>query len=307
MRFAPGGVQVSDFPTSNSGARRAPRSTLGGFIIALVVVVIWSVVTVVGRLGTPATSAGVDPVAMIAQDIGYAVGSGLFIAGVVSLILFFTHVKQRAPERGTKHFLILWGTASAVAVAPIFLGMAVLAANPAGESAAIMADHEARSEAVLDRLDMYRRLAEARARLVPEAVAAPGGLERARQAAADLKTLDTGVQQELKAVMDDTEARLLALRLTDRQRAAMRRELAVEQGKAQHMRALTQRAADLQVHQIEVLARQPRGWRLHEGSIAFTRAQDLQDFNVLTEELSALATEVVALRAASEPPQTKRP
>ena len=281
---------------------------MGGFVIALVVVVIWSGATAVRRLGTPVAGAGADPVAMIAQDIGYAIGSGLFIAGVVSLILFFTHVKQRAPERGTKHFLILWGTASAVAVAPIFLGMAVLAANPArGEDAAIMADHEARSDAVLDRLDLYRRVAEARAKLVPEAVARPGGVERAREAVADLKALDATAQQELKAVMDDTEARLLALRLSDRQRATMRRELAAEQARARRTRVLSQRAVDLQVRQIEVLARQPRAWRLEEDSIAFIRPQDLQDFNVLTEELTAIGTELEAIRTGSGPPEPTRP
>lgn len=297
---------MSDFPTSNSGPRRAPKSTIGGFFIALIVVVIWSAATAIRRLGAPTSGAGIDSVAMIAQDIGYAVGSGLFIAGLVSLILFFTHVKQRAPERGTKHFLILWGTASAVAVAPIVLGMAVLAANPArGEDAAIMADHEARTDAVLDGLDLYRRVAEARAKLAPEAVASPGGVERAREAVADLKALDTTAQQELKVVMDDTEARLLALRLTDRQRATMRRDLAAEQAEVRRTRVLSQRAVDLQVQQIEVLARQPRAWRLEEGSIAFTRPQDLEDFNVFAEELIAIGAELEAIRNGTEPPETR--
>lgn len=177
---------MSDFPTSNSTGRKPPKSTIGGFIIALIVVLIWSISVAVRRLGAPISGAGIDPPSMlIAQDIGYAIGSGLFIGGVASLILFFTHVKQRAPERATKHFLILWGTASAIGLLPILLGMALLAANPdRGREAAIMADHDARSAAIPDRLDLYRRVAEAQAKLVPQAIAAPGGLDRARQAVA---------------------------------------------------------------------------------------------------------------------------
>lgn len=309
MRFAPGGVQMSDSPTSTPVLRKAPKSTTGGLIIALIVVVIWSIANAVRRLGAPISGAGIDPPSMlIAQDIGYAVGSGLFVAGVTSLILFFTHVKQRAPERGAKHFLILWGTASALALLPILLGLALLTANPVREQdAAIMADHEARSAAILDNLDVYRRVAEARAKLVPEAVAAPGGVERARQAVAELKTLEQTVQEELKLVMDDTEAKLLALRLTARQRETMQRELADEQARAEQTRILSRRAVEIQEQQIEVLARQPRAWQLHEGSIAFVRRKDIEDFNALAEELTTTGTEMESLRTRSQPAETKRP
>jgi hypothetical protein len=300
---------MSDFPTSNSAVRKAPKSTIGGLVIALIAVALWSFSTALRRLGASVPGAGIDPPsALIAQDVGYAIGTGLFIGGITSLILFFTHVKQRAPERGTKHFLILWGTASSIGLLPILLALALAATNPVREQdAAIMADHEVRSAAIMDRLDLYRRVAEAHARLVPEAVAAPGGLERARGAVAELTTLEETAQEELKIVMDDTEAKLLALRLTDRQRDAMQRELAGEQARAERTRTLSRRAVELQGQQIEVLARQPRAWELQGGAIAFARQQDLADFNALAEELTAVGTEMESLRTRSEPAETKGP
>lgn len=289
---------MSGFPTSNPAARKAPKSTIGGFVIALIVVVIWSIANVLRRLGAPLPGAGFDPPgALFARDVGYAVGSGLFVGGVVSLILFFTHVKQRAPERGTRHFLILWGTASAIGLLPILLGLAVLAANPAhGQEAAIMAEYEARSAAIPDRLDLYRRVAEAQAKLVPEAVAAPSGLDRAGRAVAELKALEKAAQEEVMVVMEDTEAKLLALPLADRQRDRVQRELADGQARAERARTLSRRAVEIQGRQIEVLAREPRAWQLQGGSIAFARQQDLEDFNALSAELTAVGTEMESLR-----------
>lgn len=300
---------MSDFPTSNSAGRKPQKSTLGGLIFALVVAAAWAVGLTIRRLGIPHPEAGTVPQsALIGQDIGYAVAAGLFIGGITSLVLFHTHVKQRAPERATKHFLILWGTASAISLLPIVLGLALMATNPVREQdAAIMADHEARSDAILDGLDVYRRVAEAQAKLVPEAVAAPGGVERARQAVAELKSLEQTAQEELKVVMDDTEAKLLALRLTDRQRETMQRELADEKTRAERTRILSRRAVEIQEQQIEVLARQPHSWQLQGDTIAFARQQDLEDFNALSEELTAIGTELESLRTRLEPAETGRP
>ncbi|CAN7205265.1 hypothetical protein [Brevundimonas sp. LjRoot202] len=299
---------MSDFPISSTRPRRAVRPTWAGLTVAVIAVVIWAAVATIQRMMKPPEREVENLSFLIGQDIGGAIGVGLMIGGVVSLVLYFTYVQHRAPERGAKHFLILWGTASAIGLLPILLGLAAQAANPSrGQDAAIMAEHEARSAAIPDRLDLYRRVAEAQAKLTPEAVAAPGGVEGARRAVAELKTLENTAQEELKVVMDDTEAKLLALRLTDRQRDTMQRELADEQARAGRTRILSRRAVELQGLQIEVLARQPRAWQPQGDSIAFARQQDLEDFNVLAEELTAIGTEMESLRTRSEPTETKRP
>lgn len=107
--------------------------------------------------------------------------------------------------------------------------------------------------------------------------------------------------------MDDTEAKLLALRLSDRQRDTMKRELASEQARWERMRTLSRRALELQEQQVEVLARQPRRWQVEGDTFVFSRPRDLENFNALAEELAAIGTEMETLRARQEPAETKRP
>jgi hypothetical protein len=234
--------------------------------------------------------------------------AGLFIGGIAALIVHLAAGRRLTPGKGLRNFAILAGVAM-FAAAPLAVIRMQYVADHAGiarQEAAIMADYKVRTDAVIARMELRERTAAAQAQLLPSAVAAPGGVVRARQAIEELRGLQENSERELKVLMDDVQVKRMAIMKTDRDRELLTQDIEENRVVSDRSLAIARRAVELQAHQLDVLARQPRGWEVRGDAVAFSRQRDLDDYNALATELGALQTEMAALQARVSPPDEQR-
>lgn len=289
---------------SRTGGRRKPRlqqprRMRPWLISAGLLVAVWSFVTSLGMIPREGLSSSPE---MFGYLLGGVLGAGLFIGGIVALIVHLAAGRRLTPGYGLRNFAILAGVAMLAAVPLAVVRMQAFADIGAirQQEAAIMADYRARTDAVIVRTGLRERTAASQARMLPQAVAAPGGLARARQANEELRVLQATLLTELATLMSDVEGRLQAITKTDRQREELRQNIETNRAVADRSMEIAQRAVELRGAQLDVLARQPRGWEVQGDTLAFSRQRDLDHFNRLATELEALKAEIAQIQTTAD-------
>lgn len=285
---------MSDFPISNARSRVKPTWT--GLALAIVVVVVWSLGFILQhRLdGVGGTADMGQP---MAQALGVATGAALAGAVAVWLILYFTHVRPVAPSRGLVHLAVL--AAAGLLVAAPAAGFKVLVAAYSSENATLQEIRIASDEAVdAYLLDIHneRERILADGFFEPHALAAPGGVARARRKVAQLRALiDRSIAESARLDLG-TRATIAALPMSEpRRRAALRafdRDYAAAQEESEADVALARSVFDEMDAQLDVLSRSPRAWSLEYGSLTFRRSADLADFNAHVVRLNEISRQL---------------
>jgi hypothetical protein len=281
------------------GAKPAAGKTWPALLIGLVVAIVWS-----ARHGFRATaemSSADDRIERLASLSGYATGGALVAAVLVWAAIYFLWVRQRRPQAGAPHFVILL-------VASI--GTALLVANLAGA----VKDNRA-TEATLKRLgaDYYAQIDQDTAgyKREFEAIGLKQILTPETLAHADFPALRARIQSGHALV-----ARYHALQIAHR--AQMRERIAkADIGEANRVRALRgfDRGAasvapisdrnfaleDQMLSEadgvIQVLARSKGQWSASGPMIQFRRPADLAEFDAHMDAIRRLSAEEIALVA----------
>lgn len=281
-----------------------PRKMLPWLIIAGLITAVWSFAATVGVSPPAGVDSGTDAglAYLTGTLVGAVLGSGLVVGGLVALILHLVAGRRLTPGKGGVHFLILAAVAIIAALPVSGIKMVALHTGAATgrQLAAIDADYRTRSAAITQAPDLVQRITDAQALLRPDLVAAPGGLERARQANRELRSLSDSTMAELLALISGSRGRLEAVSMTAAQRTALSQDLDHEQALVDRTIAMTARVNTLRSQQLDVLGRAPRAWQVQGGSYVFQRQRDLEDFNRLALEVQALQTELATMRATHE-------
>lgn len=303
------GSPIPSLDSRTGGRRKAriqqPHKMRPWLICSGLLVAVWSFLTSLGFTPPEGISSGPE---MFGFLLGGVFGAGLFVGGIVALMVHLAAGRRLTPGKGLRNFAILAAVAmlTATPLAVVRMFYVTDQAEIARQDAAIMADYKERSDAMIARLELRERTAAAQAQLLPHAVAAPGGLARARQAIEELKGLQESSERELRVLMEDVQARRMAIVKTDRDRALLTRNIEENRVISDRSLALGRRAVELRGRQLDVLARQPRGWEAQGDTIAFSRQRDLDDYNALATELGALQVEMAEIQqkvAASDEPR----
>lgn len=298
------------------GNRRKPRIQQPGkmlpwLIAAGIITAIWSFVGTVGqeppKSADFATDAGISY--LNGTLVGHVLGSGLIVGGLMALLVYFVAGRRLAPGKGMKHFLVLAIVAMLAALPITALRMQALhqGVDTRRQMDAIMADHQTGADAILAEMSARDDIKDAHANVTPEAIVAPGGLARARQALDILESAREKAESDFNVLISDTGSRLSEVPTTPDQRARVMQEF--ERGRAMSERAmvLSGLIIETQRQQILVLERQPRAWAWNGGAFGFERRRDLEDFNAAGRTLTAAQSEFQALKAESSGQFESRP
>lgn len=290
MQSSPGGVLVTDFPTSNSRRQKSRRKGYSGPVFGGIVVFLWAFIFSVAQSLTKVTGTANLPLDLV-MGIGIGLIGGLAGALLVWLILFFVFGRRHTPGGVT-----LLGVMMLIAAAGALpaSGLKVVGAAFGAEQSAqdtIRTRADARRDAATE------RLREARDALVKEdffetaALIEAGGLARARRKVQTLREMVAQSEAEDDRLRSQARAEIAALPVSGPRRAIILREF--DAGVVAE-KADTKIGADLSLMlfdemdaQLDILER--RRWVVQYGEIAFTSTSDMNAFNMHVRRIDEIS------------------
>lgn len=264
--------------------RPKPRSTVGGLIVAVIVVLFLGLCSVVGAVPDGESSGPASAAEVIGYGIGRIIGGALFLALPVWLVLHFAYVKRRNPDVGARHFVILLVAAS-ISGSPVIL-LEGLRGVRMQENAVIrlVVDDWRASNETEDEAD-GARIAElvGDGLLDPALLGRPGGLAEARRRSAELETFSQTVFGRTVARAADLKQRLAE---TDIPAGRRRAVLAEADAALEETRARMERLKGLMTAQtaeidgvLVFLQTRSGPWHVEGQTLRFQRQSDADEYN----------------------------
>lgn len=288
-----GGRVVTDFPTSNS--RRPKRRQVGAAapVFGGIAVFLWAFIFSVSQSLTKVTGTATMPLDLA---LGLLVGlvGGLLGALVVWLFLYFV-----LGRRHTKSGLMLLGVMAGIAVVGALpaSGFRVIGAGMHAEESAvdeIRRRVDVRREAMNTRIETEREALVGQDFFESRALAAPGGLTRARTKVKALRDMVARSEVEDAQLQAQARAELAGLPVSGAKRALILRGFDESAGRetaeGRISIDLSQMMFDEMDAQIDILER--RRWVLEYGQIAFTSLSDMNAFNMHADRIRDISTEL---------------
>lgn len=292
-------------------------STIAALAVAMLFAMVLAIVGAMTGIIRNDTHKGVGP--EMAYDFGQALGSGAAAALFVWVILYFLHVRRKAPDRGVPHLLILMAASVLAGLSPWVLGMGLttmaerapsvrmtqgpqgttvarLSGRPPASITKVAADWRAQAE-------RERAAAESARRDVLGAGLAQGynlssGMSpedmRTRLSAVRTATDQAFARQEL--LLGELETRVAReVRDPGQRRAALKWVTNEQNFRRERLQALSMRlyeSFDETDAMIDLLIRTRGAWRVEADKIAFQNDADLAEMNRHAERLHELNWEI---------------
>lgn len=281
---------MSEFPESGAKARAKSQSTWPSLVVAIIVAVIWSLLTSIRLLDDPDVYSD-GAVGAVASSLGAALGSGLFIAGIVWLVLFLGFTRRLAPARAGSQFGILFA-ATLLAAVPVCVLTSTIAAKQQGaaEFQELMTRTDSRHERLLADIAAERDRIVAGGFMEPEALAQPGGLDRAQEKLVKLRALSVRAVKDAEHLSAVTRASVerLPIPADRRTRVMADYDAGFAEGRADGAKdlKLANAALDAMESQLAILARTPRAWTVEGGQLVFAHDADVAAFNEHAQTLT---------------------
>lgn len=307
MSMDAGSGEDSGWTPERAAAKRQERAEanrrkmriwlIGGCIIAAVLSFAVSMAgQEVDQAATSASATGGPE--MTGFVLGTALGSALFIALPIFLVIYLAASRRFEPDRALVHlgFLALAAAIGAFPGAVMDLKVARDNVVAVGALNELAQSYDERILLIADRDNRISRRENAAALLQATALGRPGGVARAQQATREMAAINNETWTEIKTLQSDLLAEIEAIEMPD----ALRTEVTGQWHKLfdidRQIMELYKKSLELQVRQLNILARQPRRWRVIGGQIAFERQSELDAFNAIAVELQGLEPELTRLQ-----------